>query len=70
MTVSPERLAEWRSQPHRKVISRWENRTYSTALRELARRHPAEFLGIIDGIREADPRPEAEGGGQRQGEAA
>ena len=60
MTLSPERLAEWRSRPLRAAIRRWENRTFNAARTELARRHPAEFLEVLDGIREQDPRPEAE----------
>jgi hypothetical protein len=61
VTLSPDRLAEWRSAPDRTEIRRWENRTFQAARTELAHRYPAEFLKILDGIREADPRPEAEG---------
>ena len=59
MTLPPDRLAAWRSRPDRKAIKQWENRTYFAARAELARRHPAEFLAILDEIREADPKPAA-----------
>jgi hypothetical protein len=59
VALTPERLAAWRSRPLRVQIRRWENRTFSAARTELARRHRAEFLEILDGIREQDRRPEA-----------
>jgi hypothetical protein len=69
MALSPERFAEWRSTPERLRIHRWENRTHAAALRQLAREHPARFLEILDGIREADPRPEAAPGTAREDDA-
>jgi hypothetical protein len=66
MALSPERFAAWRSSPERLPIRRWENRTYMAAMRQLAREYPARFLEILDGIREADPRP---GPGEAGGDA-
>lgn len=60
MSLSPQRLAEWRSRPERVAIRRWENRTYAAARTELAHRHPGEFLEILDRVRERDPRPTGE----------
>jgi hypothetical protein len=48
MTLSPQRLAEWRAQPLRAAIRAWENRTYGAARTGLARRYPGEMLAFRD----------------------
>jgi len=60
VAYAADRLAEYRSTPERAAIRRWENRTFGQARTELAHRHPAEFLEILDRIRAEDPRPAAE----------
>jgi hypothetical protein len=53
-----DRMARYRSRPLPALVNQWYSRTYFAAMRELARRHPAEFLSVLDRIREQDPKPE------------
>jgi hypothetical protein len=52
-------MAEYRSDPVAAAVNRWYARTEGAAMRELARRHRAEYLKVLFEIREADPKPEA-----------
>jgi hypothetical protein len=52
-------MATYRSDPLAAAVNRWYTRTESLALRELAKRHRAEYLRVLYEIREADPKPEA-----------
>jgi hypothetical protein len=54
-----EYMRAYRSRPVAAAVNTWYSRTYTAAMRELARAHPAEFLAVLDRIRAADPRPEA-----------
>jgi hypothetical protein len=53
-------MQEYRSRPLAAAVIRWRARTYASALQQLARKHPAEFLRILDRIRAEDPRPGTE----------
>lgn len=65
-----EYMQQYRSDPVAAAVHAWESRTRHAALKELAHRHPGEYARLLWEIRERDPRPEAEGGGQRGDEAA
>ena len=52
-------MQQYRSNPLAAAVNRWYARTEHAAMRELARRHRAEYLRLLYEIREADPRPEA-----------
>jgi hypothetical protein len=52
-------MEEYRSRPSVAAENAWYSRTYTAALRQLARNHPAEFMRVLFEIREADPKPEA-----------
>ena len=52
-------MAAYRADPLAAEVHRWSARTEKAAQRELARRHPGEYAGILWEIREKDPKPEA-----------
>jgi hypothetical protein len=52
-------MASYRSDPLVAAVNRWYARTEGAAMRELARRHRAEYLRVLFEIRQADPKPEA-----------
>ena len=52
--------AQRREDPHVAAVDAWEKRTRNAALSMLARKFPAEYLALLDEVREADPRPVAE----------
>jgi hypothetical protein len=54
-------MQEYRSRPLAAAVIRWRARTYASALQQLARKHPAEFMRVLYEIREADPKPSATG---------
>jgi len=50
-------MRAWRADPRNAAVSRWQSRTTTAAMRELARRRRAEFQAILWEIRQMDPRP-------------